>query len=204
MSELLNGRTAVKARQVQPGTGYAVEVLEGQLLQIIDVQGKQVGDFVAFNLHDRAEFLSVAHTRAGNANLLLQTGMTLLSNRRRPMFELVEDTVGRHDMLYAACDPKRYEDLGVPGHASCRVALTDALTPYEVDYDRVPDPINWFMNVSVLSQGELEVREPISERNDYVILRALMDTLIALSPCPQDQNETNGFQPSDLLVRVYR
>jgi len=130
--------------------------------------------------------------------------MTLRSNRRRPMFELVEDTVGRHDMLFAACDPIRYAELDAPDHASCRVALTEALTAYEVDYDRVPDPVNFFMNVAILAKGELEVREPISERNDYVLLRALMDIVVAVSACPQDLNDTNGGTPSDLLVRVYR
>ena len=49
--------------------------------------------------------------------------MKLYSNRRQPMFEIVEDTVGRHDMLYACCDPVRYEMLGAPGHANCREAL---------------------------------------------------------------------------------
>ena len=58
--------------------------------------------------------------------------MTLYSNRRQPMFEIVEDTVGRHDMLYACCDPVRYEMLGAPGHANCREALTEALAGYGV------------------------------------------------------------------------
>ena len=158
MSEILTGRMAIKARQIKPGQAHAVEVKAGQFVQITDVQGKQVADFVAFGLEDRAEYLSVAHTRSANANVMLQQGMKLYSNRRTPMFELVEDKVGRHDLLFAACDPARYEELGDPGHANCRTALAEALAPFDVAYDRIPDPVNWFMNVAIRQRCKLEVR----------------------------------------------
>jgi len=203
MSATYVGRRAIKARQIRPGQANAVEIGAGQLLQIVDVRGKQVADFVALRAGDADEFVSVAHTRSVNGNLMLQQGMKLYSNRRNPMFELTEDTVGRHDMLFAACDPTRYEELDAPGHASCRVALSDALSPYGMTLDRVPDPVNWFMNVAILPNGEFEIREPISERNDYVILTALVDAVVAISACPQDKNATNGMQPSDMLVRVF-
>ncbi len=203
-ADVLSGRMAIKARQVKPGQAHAVEVKEGHLLQITDVQGKQVADFVAFVLADRNEFVSTAATRSVNGNVMIQKGMKLYSNRRTPLFEVVDDTVGRHDMLFAACDPKRYEELGEPGHANCRTALAEALATYDVDYDRVPDPINWFMNVAIRQRGELEVREPLSDRDDRVLLRALTDVVVAVSACPQDKNATNGFSPSDILLRVYR
>ena len=98
--------------------------------------------------------------RATNASIVPQLGMKLYSNRRQPMFEIVEDTVGRHDMLYACCDPVRYEMLGAPGHANCREALAEALTDYGIGYDRIPPPINWFMNVAILQRGELETESP--------------------------------------------
>ncbi len=204
MSQTLQGRMAVKARQIKPGQAYATEVKAGQYLQITDVQGKQVADFVAFT-HDRSEHLSTATTRSSGGSIMLQTGMKLLSNRRTPLFEIVEDTVGRHDMLCAACDPKRYaDDFGLEGHANCREALAGALAEHGVSDDQVPDPINWFMNVAIRQRGELEIREPLSERNDYVLLLALTDTLVAISACPQDQTATNGSKPTDILVRVYR
>ncbi|CAA9535186.1 MAG: hypothetical protein AVDCRST_MAG73-1321 [uncultured Thermomicrobiales bacterium] len=204
MSEILFGRTAIKARQIRPGQGYATEVKSGQSVQITDMQGKQVADFVAFAKEDRGQTLSTSHTRAANGSIMLQVGMKLYTNRREPMFELVEDTVGRHDLLFAACDPARYRELGLDDHANCRGALAKALAAHDIADDRIPDPVNWFMNVAIRQRGELEVREPLSEKNDQVVLTALMDTIIAVSACPQDQNATNGFAPSDILVRVYR
>ena len=204
MSENLTGRLAIKARQIRPGTAQMMEVKRGQLIQIVDVRGKQVADFVAFNAQDRGEYLSTTVTRSANNNVMLQKGQTLYSNRRNPMLEIVDDTVGRHDTLFAACDPKRYEALGASDHANCRTALAEALTGFGVDYDEVPDPVNWFMNVAIRQRGELEIREPLSEQGDQVQLTTLMDVVIAVSACPQDMLPTNGGQPSDILVRIYR
>ena len=205
MSELLNEKTPIRARHIGSGQGQAIEVGAGEFLQIQTVQGKQVADFVAFRKGDASEFLSTAATRSTNANIVPQLGMTLYSNRRQPLFEIVEDTVGRHDMLYACCDPVRYEMLGAEaGHASCREALTEALAEHGIGYDRIPDPINWFMNVSIQQRGELEIREPLAEAGDYVLLRAIVDAIAAVSACPQDIGATNASHPTDLVVRVYR
>lgn len=204
MSDLLDDKALIKTRYVRPGQGQAVEVKAGELLQIQTVQGKQVADFVAFNRDDFGEWVSTATTRSVNVNIVPQLGMSLYSNRRQAMLEIVEDTVGRHDMLYAACDPVRYADLGVPEHASCRAALTDALSSYSVGYDRVPDPVNWFMNVSIQQRGELEVREPLAEAGDYVVVRALKDVVAAVSACPQDHGATNAGNPTELRLIVYR
>ncbi|HET7094645.1 MAG TPA: urea carboxylase-associated family protein, partial [Thermomicrobiales bacterium] len=159
--------------------------------------------FVAFSLDDANEFLSTAVTRAATASLIPQQGMTLYSNRRRPMFEIVDDTVGRHDMLWAACDPVRYDLLGAADHANCRTALSSALQPFGATFDHLPDPINWFMYVTIKQRGELEIREPLAERNDFVVLKALMDVVVAVSACPQDLVPTNGGKPTDIMLRVY-
>lgn len=205
VSQLLPGRMAIKAKQIKPGEGFGVDVKAGQYVQIIAVSGKQVCDFVAVNPADPQEQLSTGVTRAKNNTLMLQAGMKLYSNRRNALFELVEDTVGRHDMLFPPCDPKRYaDDFKLEGHANCRDALHKALEPLGVAYDDVPDPINWFMNVAVIQRGELEIRESLAEQNDYVLLLATSDVFAAFSACPQDQNATNGGNPTDILVRVFK
>jgi uncharacterized protein YcgI (DUF1989 family) len=196
---------AIKAQQIRPGQGFAAEVKAGQFLQIVTVNGKQVADFVAFNLDDTNEYLSTSHTRSLNNSIMLQEGMKLYSSRRNPLFTVVEDRVGRHDMLFAACDPRRYkDDYGLEQHANCREALTEALSSHGIGFDQIPDPVNWFMNVALKARGELEIRESLAERNDYVLLEALADTLIAVSACPQDQNATNSHNPTDILVRVFK
>jgi uncharacterized protein YcgI (DUF1989 family) len=205
VSEQLVGRVAVKSKQLKPGEAVGFEVRTGEIVQISTLEGKQVADFVAVALADPREVSSTGHTRAMNNSIMLQDGMGIYSNMRGKMLEVVEDTVGRHDILYAACDPKRYSlDFGLDGHANCREALAGALQPFGVSYEAVPDPVNWFMNVAILQRGELELRESLAERNDYVLLEATMDIAIGVSACPQDQNDINGGKPTDILVRVFR
>jgi uncharacterized protein len=205
VSDALIGRFAVKSKLLKPGEGWAVELDQGQLLQIVTVQGKQVADFVACNPSNPDEVLSTGVTRAKNNSIMLQKGMTLYSNLRNPMFEIVDDTVGRHDMMFPACDPRRYkDDFGIENHASCRVALATELDPFGLSFDTVPDPVNWFMNVAILQRGELELRESLAERNDFVVLSASAPVVAAISACPQDQNDVNGGNPTDILVRVFR
>ncbi len=43
------------------------------------------------------------------------------------------------------------------------------------------------------------MREPLSERNSNVILKAHMPLLVALVPSPNDQSPMNAFKPTDIL-----
>ncbi len=50
----------------------------------------------------------------------------------------------------------------------------------------VPQPLNLWMNIPVHPDGRIEWGAPLSKPGDYVVLRAEMDVVIALSACPQD------------------
>lgn len=203
--DVLAGRVPRRATQVRPHAPTAFELKEGQYLQISDVSGKQVANLIAFGAADQNEYLSTAHTRQINNSLMLIQGMTIYSNRRNAMLVLLDDTVGRHDILLPADDARSYrDDYGIEEHVNTLDNFVKALAPWGIGADRIPSPVNWFMNVGLKARGELEVREPISERNDKVLLRALMDLIVAVSANPNDQNATNGFNPTDILVRVYQ
>jgi len=94
---------------VPAATARAVTLRAGQRLRIVNVEGKQVADFVAFNAADLDESLSTLHTLVSLKRLFPTAGDQLRTNRRRPMVEITRDDTGRHDMLIAACDPWRYE-----------------------------------------------------------------------------------------------
>ena len=205
-NEILLGRIPRRAAQVRPGNADVFTILPDQYLQISDTEGKQTVEMIAYNADDFEEFLSTSHTRAINNSIMLTKGATLYSNRRNPMFVVVEDMVGRHDLLMPSCDARRYaDDYGLADHPGCRESLKRefATVGHELTYDRMPDPVNFFMNVGLRARGELEMREPLSEPNDYVLLRALMSMVVGVSACPQEQSASTGFRPSDILVRVY-
>lgn len=214
MSQALLGRTAVRAKQIRPGQAFAVAVEAGQAVEIVDTQGRQVAEFVAFGGTDAAEHVSTAATRSANGSIMIEPGMRLLSNRRTPMFELVEDTVGRHDLLTAsmiaeatgnAVGPPPAEDEPTTvgrDEAGATDALADALAPFGVTADQISDPVNWFGHVAIKGRGELEVREPLSERNDRIVIEALVDAVVGVRAAPAPAED--GVRPRGILVRVYR
>ena len=191
--------------QVVPArSGAAFEVRDNERLQILDQSGRQVGALAAIRHDDPNEWLSPSHTREAIGSIMLTTGAVLVSNRRGRLLQIEEDTVGRHDLLLPACDARRYLDhYGLQEHANCRDNLASALEPHGVPDDRLPDPVNIFGHVAVLGRGEIEIREPLSEANDYIVFRVLADLVVAVSACPQDRNNTNGYNPTDLLVRIF-
>ena len=175
----------------------------GQRVTITQTQGSQVGDFIAFNAADLTEFLSVSHTRRCINRYLVTTGHVLHTNRREPIVEIVEDTVGTHDILAAACDPYRYKrDFGVDNHRSCRMNFVEALAEFKIPDWRVPDPVNLFQNSPVLPDGTYASAASLAKAGDYVTLLARKDLVAACSACPQDLAPTNGGRLSDLRVRL--
>jgi uncharacterized protein len=188
--------------QIPAGTGRAVTVQAGQTLRIVNVEGKQVADFIAYNAHDLAESLSTVHTLVSLGRLFPTTGDRLRSNRRTPMVEIVRDDTGRHDMLIAACDPWRYEhDFNVKGHRSCSDNFLEALAPWGRARHELPHPVNFFQNMRY-PEGRVEFGESLARPGDVVELRALMDLVAAVSACPMDLNPISGYKTRDLAVEV--
>jgi uncharacterized protein len=130
------------------------DMRSGERVTILQTEGHQVGDLIAFNAADLTEFLSPSHTRRCLNSIRLTLGASLFTNHREPIFDLVEDTVGVHDLLAPACDPYRYRrDFGVEDHRSCRLNFVEALAGLDVPAWRVPDPVNLFQHSPVLPDG---------------------------------------------------
>lgn len=182
-------------REIIPARkGKAGRLERGQLVKVINTHGQQVVDTWAFNAADPSEFMSMEHTRTALARVMVATGDVLVTNRRRPILTIVEDTSpGIHDTLLAACDSYRYEQLGCIGfHDNCTDNLTAALAELDVASARTPSPLNLFMNIPVEPDGRLSFQPPVSRAGDFVLLRAEMDCLVAFSACPQDMVPING------------
>ena len=106
-------------------------------------------------------------------------------------------------MLIAACDPARYEGLGVAGHhASCQENLQRAMTGIGHDHVEVPQPINLFTNIGLGPERELLWRPALTMRGDSVTLRAELDCIVVLSACPQDVVAINECRPGPLALEL--
>ena len=183
--------------------GKSFEVEKGQYLTVTDVEGRQVGDFVAFNLHDVTECLSTAHTRLLWGRIYPEVGDLFISNSLNSMLSIVSDDVGRHDVVRAICNPVRYlRDFGVADHRSCQENLVEVLETYGVARWWLPMPLNIFQNTPVTSDGRFETRAPLSKPGDRLVMRAHMDLVCGLSACPMDLAPTNDGRITDLKVTV--
>ncbi len=174
--------------------GKATRLHRGQTIKVINTRGQQVVDTWAFNASDVKEFMSMEHTRVAIGGIIPKVGDALVTNKRRPILTLVEDTSGSiHDTLFAACDRYRYELLGCKEyHDNCTDNLVAGLREIGITPPETPAPLNLFMNIPVIDGIKTDVRAPVSTPGSYVSLRAEMDCIVAFSACPQDILPING------------
>jgi len=188
---------------IAPMSAHAFEVARGQVVRVIDVDGLQVADLVAFNAADHAEHFSQAFTRANNDKADVAVGDQLFSNLNAPMLTVVADTVGVHDMLFPPCSTFLYEHVfGVTGKTGCREHLAGALAPYGIGFAQVTDPFNVFMNTAIDDAGRMAIYPPRSGAGDRLDLRAEMDLVVAVSACAADVNACNGDACTRIAVDV--
>ena len=197
----LNQRYTIPARQ-----GRAVRLKKGEILEIVNSHGHQVCDFFALADGIADEVLSVEHCRTNLDRIYIREGDVLVTNYRRPIFELTKDTSpGVHDILVACCDQSRYKQLGVDGyHDNCADNFSMSLKAIGVDVVRVPSPFNIWMNIPVDQKGDFTWEAPVSRAGDYVHLKAHMDCIAVMSACPQDITPVNGRDtvPAELEFQV--
>ena len=179
--------------------GKAAFVEAGQRIRVINTHGQQVVDTWAFRRDELTEFMSMEHSRTFLSRIMARVGDSMVTNHRRPILTLVEDTTvegdsaGIHDTLLAACDRYRYELLGCEGyHDNCTDNLAAGLAELGLTPAETPSPWNLFMNIPVASDGTVSFEAPVSRPGDYVTLRAEMDCVLAFSACPQDIVPING------------
>jgi uncharacterized protein YcgI (DUF1989 family) len=191
---------------VLPPRGKIARTIDpGQVLRVIDLEGQQVGDLIAFNRDNLAEKFWISNTVRLNGTVFATTGHVLYSELSQPMFTIVADTCGRHDLLAGSCnaqiDKVRY---GVDGHYGCVENFVAVLEPYGIARKDIPMSFNLFMNCPVDASGAWSIANPVSKAGDFIDLRAEMACVFALSNCPQDLNPCNAGELKPLKVVVYQ
>ncbi|HEX8198587.1 MAG TPA: urea carboxylase-associated family protein [Pyrinomonadaceae bacterium] len=202
MSETKQTNDAVKRFHLEPQTGVGFTLQSGQLLKIIDPKGEQVSDLTAFSLADKREWLSSGRTIDYANTIYITKGHTLYSNRSRPMFTIIEDTVGRHDFLLTPCSPETFQIIynNHEPHPSCFENLSTNLEKFGITPDMIPTTLNVFMNVIVKPSGELQIDPPPSRAGDYLLLRAEMDLIVGVTACSAEMSNNYSFKPIDLEI----
>jgi urea carboxylase-associated protein 1 len=201
---------SARYRKVVPAGTYWIDVvLEGETFRIVDLEGNQAVDTLFYNADDPAEHYSVSDTIREQGNIYLNLGTTLMSDLCRPMLTITADTVGRHDTLGGACSTEsntvRYALEKKSMHA-CRDSFLLAIAEndqYGLTKRDIAHNINFFMNVPVTPDGELEFADGLSAPGKYVEMVAEMNVIVLISNCPQLNNPCNAYNPTPVEVMIW-
>ncbi len=194
---------------LRAGTAHGYTVAKGQYIQVLDVAGRQCSDFVALDRRalDRGvePELDQTVTRTLNGSAYPAPGLfsKFFDRHMQPMLEVVQDTVGRHDSFVLACAARYYETHGYFGHDNCSDNLSRVLAPHGVQARNGWPAINFFFNTGIDAHQQMTLDEPWSRPGDYVLLRAMTDLLCGSTSCPDDIDPANGWNPTDIHVRIY-
>jgi uncharacterized protein YcgI (DUF1989 family) len=197
-------RTVIAEFVLAPGTGKAIELLQGQILRIEQIEGGQCVDFNCFNLHDYKEFMHCGRTRTVHGfHPTVGTFMWSAPPRERAMLYVLADTVGRNDVLFPRCSAYVYESAyGFAVHTNCHDIQAEAQREYGLTPDDVHDSFNLFMCTGVDQDGHAYMTRQTSKPGDYVDLLALMDVLAVPNVCGADVMRTSNFSLKPIKLTV--
>ena len=196
-------RRVVEDRVVPAGEPWARVLKQGQILRIVDLEGRQAVDFLCYNAANPEERYNAADTMKYAKTIFLTRGHGIYSDLGRRLLTIVEDTCGRHDTIGGCCSAESNElRYGVKDTPSCRANFLRALAPFGLGRKDVVANLNFFMNVPVEADGTLGIVDGLSAPGKSLSLRAERDSLVLVSNCPQINNPCNGFDPTPVRMVI--
>lgn len=196
--------------RVNRGSALAYELKKGQFVQIIDVEGQQCSDFMAMRADALdagiERYIDPTVSRSMNRAAYPLPGLhdKFFDQDMHPLLAMRRDTVGRHDAFGLACNARGYEERGFPGHLNCSDNISGAFEPYGIQSRSAWPAINFFWNSWILpTDNTFASDESWSRPGDYVAMQALTDLVCVSTACPDDVDPINGWNPTDVHVRIY-
>lgn len=194
--------TALQLTRIAPQSGCSFRIKRGQVLRVVDPLGEQVSDLFAFDEHDHEGWLSSGRSLDYASRIYLTTSDVLYANNSKPMFTIIEDTVGLHDFLLTPCSQEMFEILyrHRGHHPSCFENLVNSLKEHGISGYQISTTFNIFMNVKIDPQGKMAVGIPTSKPGDHIDLRAEMDMVCGLTACSAEGSNNGRFKPIDFSI----
>lgn len=185
---------------IAPCCGISAKAFEGQTITVIDLEGGQVVDFFAEMLGNKEEFLSAGVTIDCNESLRLHVGDCLYSNLYRPMFRILADDVGEHDLLHPCCRSEMYEFFyhNGSGHPNCLDNINECLQSARP----IIHPVNLFMHTKISENGKIAVLPPLSKAGDKIILKAEKDVRLGIAACSVSESDCNSRKCTPVKIII--
>src|SRR3954470_5957109 len=195
----------VSSEVIPARSGWSHELGRGQVLRLVDLEGRQAVDFLCYNARDYEDRYAAADTMKINGNIFVRKGTVVYSVNCNPMFTVVEDSCGFHDTIGGGCSSglnrARY---GKPDDPNCRQNFLVELGRYGMGARDITANLNFFMYVPVGPDGAMDMGPSRSRPGDYLDLRAEMDVLAVISNCPQINNPVNDYNPTPVRAIIYQ
>src|SRR5882724_2232195 len=198
----------VRSEIIPAGRGWSAVIRRGEVLRIVDSEGRQGVDFLCYAASDPQERYHAANTLKRSGTLRLTTGHVLYSDVARPMMTVVGDSCGFHDTIAGCCSAPSNELLyGVKNVPGCRENFLAELATHGLGRKDIVANLNFFCNVPVDAARQLVplvFAPPPSKPGDFITLRAEIDVLAVISNCPQVNNPCSGGSPTPIEIVVTR
>ena len=177
----------------------------GQVLRIVDLEGRQAVDFLCYSAADPSERYNAADTMKFAGTIFLTTGHVLYSGLGRRLFTIVADSCGRHDTIGGCCSARvqprplrRRGDAELPGQFPPRAR---ALRAGPEGHRRQPELLHERPGGGRRRDGDrrrvVEARRPRGPPGgDWT----------CWSPCPTARRSTtraNGGRPTPIRLVTY-
>tara|TARA_Y100001934_G_C12096587_1_gene651826 strand:+ start:73 stop:702 length:630 start_codon:yes stop_codon:yes gene_type:complete len=186
--------------------GWSRVLKTGEMMRIIDLNGKQAVDFLCWNADDHDDRYAAADTmKINETGIFLSKGTTLYSVGLTPLLTIVEDSCGFHDTIGGCCsaDLNKYR-YNVDNQSGCRENFLAEMAKFGLGKRDMAANVNFFMYVPVGKDGDMDMGPSISKPGDFVDLRAETDVLTIISNCPQINNPVNDYNPTPVQVTIWR
>lgn len=134
-----NSTEAIDNQIIPSGEGWVHELLPGQVLRIVDLEGNQAVDTLFYDAENPEDHYSAVATITGQQNIYLTAGSILRAESGKELLKIVADTCGRHDTLGGACSAQsntvRYSHDTLPMH-NCRDTFMLQLSKLDERYTK--------------------------------------------------------------------
>lgn len=95
----LKEENAIYNEVVEAGKGWMHELLPGQSLRIVDMEGNQAVDTTFYDMTNPEDHYGAIPTIVMQKNIYLTTGTILRTESGKPLLEITADLTGRHDTI---------------------------------------------------------------------------------------------------------
>ncbi len=183
----------------------------GQTLRLTDLEGGAAVAALFYNAEEPSERYNMPDTLKAQHIARLTAGYVLYSDMGRVLCSVTADSVGWHDTITghgtaahgrAKYGEGSYQRLRNDWYRNTRDNFLVELGKYDLGKRDIVANVNFFVKVVVDEQGALSYVPHSSKADDFVELRAEMNTLVVLSNTPHPLDPAATYAPKAVALTV--